>query len=148
MNWKLKKFDELTTSQLYTILKARVDVFVVEQQCPYPELDRFDEQALHLYLEEHDQIKAYARLLPKNSRYPEASIGRVLVVEQFRGKGYANMLMEKAVTFITTEWKEQKIKLQAQTYLQHFYESFGFKLITKPYVEDGIPHIDMILAKE
>lgn len=147
MNWHIKKFDELTTSELYSILQARVNVFVVEQQCPYPEIDGYDREAVHLYLTKHDHIVAYARLLPQETRYQESSIGRVLVAKKDRGKGYAKILMEKAITFITNEWNDLTIKIQAQTYLQHFYESFGFQQMTEPYLEDNVPHIDMILTK-
>ncbi|MUV38460.1 UPF0039 protein [Lentibacillus sp. JNUCC-1] len=144
MEWHLKTFEELTTSELYKIMKARTDVFVVEQTCPYPELDDYDQPALHLYSEENGRIAVYVRLLPSNSRYAEASIGRVLVTQPFRGKGYARSIMNKAITYITSEWQEQTIKLQAQKYLQGFYESLGFEQISDVYIEDDIPHIDMI----
>lgn len=148
MDWQIKTFEQLSNRQLYLILQARVDVFVVEQQCPYPELDNYDDQAIHLYMMDKDQLFAYARLLPAGSRYQEPSIGRVLVVKNHRGKGYAYQLMNKAIDYMISNWNENTIKIQAQTYLQSFYESFGFQQITEPYLEDDIPHIDMILSKK
>lgn len=146
MNWHVKKMSELTPKQLYAIMRVRVDVFVVEQKCPYPELDGYDEEALHLFLKSKEQIIAYARLLPSGSRYGVASIGRVLVTKPFRREGYGKQLMEKAIFYIQSNWEETHIQIQAQTYLQHFYESLGFRSITSPYLEDHIPHIDMVMT--
>ncbi|RIU89055.1 GNAT family N-acetyltransferase [Oceanobacillus picturae] len=144
MNWHTKAFSELTTTELYKLLKARTDVFVVEQNCAYPELDNLDQESMHLYLEEEGEVAALVRIIPAGNKYTEASIGRVMVVNKFRGKGYARDVMEKALQFITEEWKESRIKIQAQEYLKAFYQSFGFKQMTEPYLDDGILHIDMI----
>ncbi|MCT2534922.1 GNAT family N-acetyltransferase [Aquibacillus koreensis] len=145
MEWQLKKFHELTTDELYKILKARVDVFVVEQNCPYEEVDNHDQASFHLFSEENGQIIAYSRLIPKGNIYKEASIGRVLVHKDYRGKGYAKALMEKSIDIVTNEWNEKEIKIHGQEYLRHFYGSLGFKEISEVYLEDDIPHVDMIL---
>lgn len=144
MNNHIKAFQELSNEEMYSLLKARTDVFVVEQKCPYPELDNYDQVAMHCFFEEDGEIVANVRILPSHSRYPEASIGRVLVVKKYRNQGYARMIMEKAMTYIQTEWNNNKIKIQAQVYLEPFYSSLGFERITDNYLEDDIPHVDMI----
>ncbi|MFD2627240.1 GNAT family N-acetyltransferase [Oceanobacillus kapialis] len=143
MNWQLKSFSELTNTELYKLLKARTEVFVVEQNCAYPELDDYDQGSMHLYLEDEGELAALVRLIPSGLKYAEASIGRVMVVKEFRGKGYAREVMEKAINVIANDWKEAKIKIQAQEYLKMFYESLGFKQVSDPYLDDGILHIDM-----
>ncbi|WP_047983168.1 GNAT family N-acetyltransferase [Ornithinibacillus californiensis] len=149
MEWHMKTFKELTNQELYALLKARTDVFVVEQACPYPELDDLDQDSVHYYLTVGGEIAANVRLLPRGLKYEEfAAIGRVLVVSKFRSFGYARMIMEKAITYIHEVWQEDKIKIQAQVYLKDFYGSLGFKQITDEYLEDGIPHIDMLLERE
>lgn len=147
MEWSKKAFSDLSVDELYDILKARVDVFVVEQTCPYPEIDNYDQQSLHIYLKNEDDLLGYARILPKNSKFQEASIGRVLVVKKYRGKGFAELIMKEAINHIFNEWKEEVIFIQAQHYLSEFYSSLGFKQITDVYLEDNIPHIDMIYKK-
>ncbi|MFC0302347.1 GNAT family N-acetyltransferase [Virgibacillus soli] len=144
MEWHVKQFADLSNKQLYDLLKARVDVFVVEQHCPYPEIDGFDEQSIHIYLTINGEVAANARIVPKGVRYPEVSIGRVLVTKSFRNSGYARELMQKAMGYIIEDMGETKIRLQAQLYLEKFYSSLGFTRISKEYVEDGIPHVDMI----
>ena len=147
MTWELKKFSELNTHQLYEILKLRVEVFVVEQNCPYPELDDCDQQALHLYYKEADEILAYCRIIPAGGKYEESSLGRVIVKEKARGKGLARVLMQKAIEVIETSWKLPAIKLCAQSHLQKFYQSVGFRTISDEFDEDGIPHVYMIRSK-
>ncbi|MEL4025133.1 GNAT family N-acetyltransferase [Lysinibacillus endophyticus] len=147
MNFQLKTFNELTTTELYNILKERTDVFVVEQNCPYPEVDGKDLQSYHLFKEENGEIIAYLRILPPGVSYPELSIGRVLVKEDYRGQKLAQQMMEEALSYITSELKETTVKIQAQHYLEDFYRSFGFEVISEVYLEDGIPHIDMLLKK-
>ncbi|GGB44168.1 acetyltransferase [Lentibacillus populi] len=144
MHWYKKAFQEIPAIELYQIIKARVDVFVVEQNCPYEELDNCDQKAIHYFLKINNEIAAYVRILPKGIKFPEVSIGRVLVTQKYRGKGYAKAVMQKAIDFISEEWQETTIKIQAQTYLHKFYASFGFKQVSEVYLEDDIPHIDMI----
>jgi ElaA protein len=147
MSWNVKRFDELTTTELYAILKERTQVFVVEQECPYLEVDGKDLLTYHLYKEENGEIAAYARLLPPGVSYTEASIGRVFVRKEYRGRGLAGELLIRSLDFLHGELGETKIKIQAQEYLREFYGSFGFTAITDSYLDDGIPHIDMVLEK-
>lgn len=144
MNWQIKEFQTLSNNELYNILKARIDVFVVEQECAYEEIDNYDQSAMHLFLTIENQIAAYVRILPKETKYEEVSIGRVLVSKEYRGNGYAKMVMKKAIQFVNTEWKEGTIKIQAQNYLHKFYSELGFKQVSDIYLDDDIPHIDMI----
>ncbi|WP_096270918.1 GNAT family N-acetyltransferase [Paucisalibacillus globulus] len=144
MKWYCKKFDELTNHELYAILKARTDVFVVEQNCVYPELDDLDQESIHYFATLNNEIVSYVRILPKGLKYEDsAAIGRVLVVKKFRSNGYAEEIMKKAIDIIRNEWEVSSIKIQAQSYLKNFYRSLGFIQISEDYLEDGIPHIDM-----
>ena len=147
MNFTLKTFDQLTNTELYNILKERTNVFVVEQSCPYPEVDGKDVQSYHLYKEENGEILAYLRILPPGVSYAELSIGRVLVKKEYRGQRLAHELMVRALQFIDEELNETTVKIQAQDYLRNFYSSFGFEAISEVYLDDGIPHVDMLLQK-
>lgn len=145
MNWTLKTFNELSTYELYQILMLRNAVFVVEQQCAYQEIDGNDINSYHLSLRENNQLAAYARLLPAGVKYGTPSIGRIIVNESFRGTGLARELVSKSIDIMVNEWKVSEIKLQAQTYLRHFYQSFGFEETSEDYLDDGIPHVDMLM---
>ncbi|ADU29054.1 GNAT family N-acetyltransferase [Evansella cellulosilytica] len=147
MGWTIKSFHELTSEQLYKIIKERINVFVVEQDCPYPELDDKDFVAYHLFNEEDGEIIAYARIFSSGLYYDEASFGRVIVKETFRKRGMGRELLKRAISFIHDELKENDIKIQAQDYLRDFYASFQFKSITDVYLEDNIPHVDMIYKR-
>ncbi|MBM7713945.1 ElaA protein [Bacillus thermophilus] len=145
MEWKLKTFDELTVDELYSILQARVDVFVVEQECAYRELDDHDRVAFHLYAVDAGKLAGYARILPPGSAYRELSIGRVLIRKEYRRKGLAKELMKRALRFIQQQTTVDCVKVQAQEYLLSFYGSFGFQPVSEVYMDEGIPHVDMIL---
>ena len=147
MAWKLKRFEELSAEELYRILKERVNVFVVEQNCPYPEIDDYDQGAFHLYKEVEGEVVAYSRILLPQTVYPEASIGRVIVNKKYRKEGLGRELMERAMNFLRNDLKEETVKLQAQEYVKDFYGSFGFKPVSEVYLEDGIPHIDMVYKR-
>ena len=147
MNWELKKFKELKAEEIYKILEIRNEVFIVEQQCAYQDCDGKDENAYHLYLQDNDKIIAYLRILKKGVSYDEISIGRVLVHKNYRGKGIAREMMLKAINFIESNLNEKEIKIQAQSYLVDFYKSLGFKETSNEYLEDNIPHIDMLYKK-
>ena len=147
MGWNVKKFDELTNLELYNLLKERTLVFVVEQNCPYLEVDGKDLFSYHLFKEEQGQIVAYLRILPAGVAYQEASIGRVFVKKEYRGSGMAGELLKRGLDFIETELKETTVKIQAQDYLRKFYGSFGFQPISDTYLEDNIPHVDMLLQR-
>jgi ElaA protein len=143
MTFQIKAFHELTLQQLYKILQQRTQVFVVEQNCPYPEVDGKDEKSMHVFQEIEGEIVAYCRLLPPGVSYEEASIGRVLVHESYRGKGIAYEMMQVAITYMEEVFQQSIIKIQAQAYLEAFYGSLGFQTISDVYLEDNIPHIDM-----
>lgn len=128
-------------------MKARVDVFVVEQECAYEEIDNYDQAAMHLFLTINNYVAAYVRILPSKTKYDEVSIGRVLVTKAYRGKGHAKLVMEKAIQFVMDEWQEKTIKIQAQEYLHKFYSNLGFVQISDVYLDDNIPHVDMIWEK-
>ncbi len=145
MKFKIKHFNELNTDILYKILKTRIDVFVVEQNCPYAECDNKDQQSYHLYYEENGEIAAYLRILPAGLSYREPSIGRVLVADKFRRLGYAEKMMKTAADFIKEEFAANSIRISAQEYLNDFYQSLGYKNVSKVYLEDDIPHIEMLL---
>ncbi|HEY4553178.1 MAG TPA: GNAT family N-acetyltransferase [Bacillaceae bacterium] len=148
MEWKLKTFEELTNVELYRILQERVNVFVVEQECPYPEVDGHDFVSRHLFLQDGDKVAAYLRILPKGTTYPEASIGRVIVSKDYRKRGLGLELMSRALEFIRENTEDRTVKIQAQEYLRRFYGSFGFQAVSDVYLEDGIPHIDMVLVMD
>jgi len=144
MNWEIKKFNELNVMELYNILKVRTDVFVVEQECPYSECDGKDIKSYHLYTKDGDDVIAYLRILPPGLSYEESSIGRVLVRKDNRGKGLAKEMMKIAMNFIKEDLKEYKIRLSGQEYLINFYKDLGFQVVSDMYLEDGIPHVEMI----
>ena len=147
MSWNIKKFEELTNSELYNLLKERTLVFVVEQNCPYLEVDGKDPFSYHLFKEEEGEIVAYLRVVPAGVSYQEASIGRVFVKKEYRGQGIAGELLSRGLNYIQNELKETNVKIQAQDYLRKFYSSFGFQAVSDTYLEDNIPHVDMLLKK-
>lgn len=143
MDWQIKRFDELSTEELYEILKARYEVFTVGQRCLYQDCDNIDKQSYHMFLREGERVVAYLRIVKPGVVYGEASIGRVMVVESHRKKGFARDMMKCAMDFIKNEMKQTKIKLSAQEYLWKFYESLGFKIVSDVYLEVEIPHVKM-----
>ncbi|WP_294209467.1 GNAT family N-acetyltransferase [uncultured Chryseobacterium sp.] len=142
--WNIKSFEEFTVPELYAIIKARVDVFVVEQDCPYPDLDGYDQQALHLWAEEDGNVLAYCRIFGRGIKYDETSIGRVLTTAQARGKNLGKQLITYAVQAIENRFHTPEIRISAQDYLLKFYSGFGFEDTGKKYLEDDIPHTEMI----
>ena len=145
MKWQLKNFEQLTTTEMYQLLSLRTAVFVVEQECPYQELDGKDQLAQHLWLEnESGEILALCRLLPQGVSFEEASIGRVLVRPNFRRQNLGRALIEKALEVLKNAG-ELSVTIEAQYYLRHFYQSFGFGERSEPFDEDGIKHIEMFL---
>ena len=141
--WKIKTFDEFTVPELYAVIKARVDVFVVEQNCPYPDLDGYDQKAIHLWAEEDGEVLAYCRIFDKGIKYNEASIGRVLTTEKARGKSLGKQLIAYAAQTIENRFRTSEIRISAQDYLLRFYGGFGFEDTGKKYLEDDIPHTEM-----
>ncbi|MGO1581257.1 MAG: GNAT family N-acetyltransferase [Peptoniphilaceae bacterium] len=142
--WYLKKFEELTNLELQKIYKERVKVFVVEQHCFYQEVDDNDLIALHLFSTEKDDIVAYARIIPGDI----VSIGRILVNNKYRKKKLGKVLVEKALEVSKEHFPNKEIHISAQAYLKDFYSSIGFEKLEKDYyLEDGIPHYNMIYKK-
>lgn len=142
---EIKDMGGFSAHELYALLKLRVDVFVVEQNCPYPELDGKDDQALHLMLKRGEEIIAAARIFPPHDDVP-TKIGRVVVSPDHRGERLGEALMQEALTACKERFPGAPMFLSAQSHLQKFYGSFGFKLVSDEYLEDGIPHVDMLKA--
>ncbi|MBB2794690.1 UNVERIFIED_ORG: ElaA protein [Rhizobium pisi] len=140
----LKSVDELPARELYDLLKMRVDVFVVEQNCAYPELDGKDIDALHLRLMESGELLASARILKPHQPQDPSKIGRVVVSPAHRGKRLGDALMSEAISACERLYPANPIALSAQAHLRRFYEAFGFVAASEEYLEDGIPHIDMV----
>ncbi|MBK0369670.1 GNAT family N-acetyltransferase [Flavobacterium agrisoli] len=144
IEWKIKPFKELTIEELYQTLKLRSEVFVVEQNCAYLDLDGKDTEALFLIGSYQNEIVAHARLLNAGVSYENASIGRVVISENYRDRKWGHELMQQAISGIAEYFNQNKITISAQLYLQKFYESHGFIAKGEMYLEDDIPHIKMI----
>ncbi len=141
MEGVVKKFDELTTAELYEILRVRAEVFVVEQNCAYQDLDGVDLEAYHVFLHENGKIVAYLRVVDKGKRLDEVSIGRVISLR--RRKGLGGELMRLGLRVAKEKFGADIVKVGAQVYAKPFYESVGFSQISGEYLEDGIAHIYM-----
>jgi len=141
-----KHFSQLSTTELYEAIGLRLEVFAVEQDCPYQDADGKDYESWHVLGVDHEEtMVAYARILPKGIAYKNyASIGRVVSKPSKRGTGLGKQLMEKTMRYIHELLPDQAIKISAQAYLIKFYEGFGFEIIGEEYLEDGIPHIGMV----
>ena len=142
--WRIKNFGELSIKELYEILKTRQEVFVVEQTCYYLDADGSDEKAVHIWGEAEGKIVAYCRIFQPNIKYKEASIGRVLTSPNFRGQNLGKVLMRIALQTIQIRFKSKAVKISAQDYLLKFYSDLGFVDTAKKYLEDDIPHTEMI----
>ena len=136
-------FDRLTPEELYEILRLRVNVFVVEQRCPYPELDGRDKTALHVCLKNAEGIQAYLRIMDRDETHPYVTIGRVIAVP--RRSGVGSRLLAEGIRLARERCQARQIYLEAQTYARSFYERQGFRQISPEFLEDGIPHIQMLL---
>ncbi|OYR19929.1 GNAT family N-acetyltransferase [Brucella thiophenivorans] len=142
------EIDNLNPRTLYAMLKLRVDVFVVEQNCPYPEIDGKDYDAFHLRILDGDELAASLRVLPPEMDGKPVKIGRVVVAADYRGYKLGQRLMKEAVAFAQTRFPGIAIELGGQSHLEKFYGSFGFVAISDEYLEDGIPHVDMRLEPQ
>ncbi|RYG06073.1 MAG: GNAT family N-acetyltransferase [Chitinophagaceae bacterium] len=142
----LKEFESLTPTELYAILHLRTDVFVVEQNCAFQDLDYKDQKAYHLMGYIDNKLAAYTRLLPAGVTFDEPSIGRVVTASFIRNSGIGKKLMSESVDAVYRLFGRQPIKIGAQLYLQKFYESFGFQQSSDVYLEDDIEHIHMLLS--
>ncbi|RYF96996.1 MAG: GNAT family N-acetyltransferase [Chitinophagaceae bacterium] len=145
MNWTLKEFNELTIHELYAILQLRAEVFVVEQNCVFQDIDNKDQKAYHLLGYADNKLAAYTRLLPAGFPYAEASIGRVVTASFARNSGIGKKLMTESIDTLFRLYGRQPIRIGAQLYLKKFYETFGFQQTSEIYLEDGIEHIEMLL---
>jgi ElaA protein len=143
MEFITKNFNELTIHELYEILQLRSEVFVVEQDCVYQDLDGKDTKALHVFAQKNNRIVAYTRIFKPGEYFDFASIGRVVVAMNERKFGYGHDLIKASLSAIKTYFNVEEITISAQVYLQKFYESHGFKKVGDGYLEDGIPHIRM-----
>ena len=143
VNWTIKRFDELTLDELYNILQLRNEVFIVEQNCVYKDLDGKDRSAWHLMAVEDGKLVAYTRILPPGVSYNDPAIGRVVTSSLKRRSGLGRELMKRSIEACRIFFGKTSITLSAQVYLQSFYESFGFMPVGEEYLDDGIPHIKM-----
>ncbi|OWK75034.1 GNAT family N-acetyltransferase [Flavobacteriaceae bacterium JJC] len=142
--WKIKSFPELSTEELYSILKIRQEVFIVEQTCYYLDADGYDEKAVHIWAEKEGAVLAYCRIFNPGIKYPEASIGRVLTNPKFRKLQLGKFLMRIALDSIETRIASRSVRISAQDYLLKFYSEFGFLDTGFKYLEDDIPHTEMV----
>lgn len=139
-----KKFNELNPFELYALLALRSEVFVVEQNCIYQDLDGIDQQSIHLLFYNELDLIGTLRIVPKGLIYNEIAIGRVCLDQNYRLKGNGKVLMQAGIEYVMKEEK-QAIRISAQAHLEKFYTDLGFKSTEKAYLEDGIPHIEMVL---
>lgn len=141
---KIKSFEALTTHELYDMLQLRSEVFVVEQNCVYQDIDGKDEKSLHVLGFKGDKLVAYTRIFKPGFYFEKASIGRVVVAKSERNHQYGYQIMEASIEAIQTHFSESVIKISAQLYLKEFYSQLGFKAVGASYLEDDIPHIAMV----
>lgn len=146
----VSKWEDLTRDELHAILRLRIDVFVVEQDCPYPDLDGKDLKSDHLYILKDGETAqsgkpaaAYIRVCYPGVSYKEPAIGRVVTAEDQRGKALGKLIMQKGIEHCDKMWPNQGIRISAQKYLTKFYEDLGFEVCSEPYLEDDIPHVQM-----
>ena len=138
----IKKWEDLSIEEVQSIFSLRSEVFIVEQECPYQDVDGRDVEADHLLLYEHKILCGYTRIFPKNTYFKEASFGRTVVKKKYRGKGYGHLLVKESLKYLKNK-KETPIKISAQSYLTGFYSSHGFVAKGNEYLEDNIPHTAM-----
>ena len=144
IQWQCLPYSDLTLTQLYQLLQLRAEVFIVEQDCAFQDIDGLDPSALHLLGNTDGPLLAYARLLPPGVLYKEPSIGRVVTSPSIRGRKLGKLLMQESLTRCHAEWPNHGIRISAQQHLEDFYTHFGFKKVSEAYMEDGILHIEML----
>lgn len=149
LNWQIKHYNDLTTNEFHDIIALRIKAFVVEQNCTYQELDGKDKKSYHLIVRNGmGDIVATSRLLPPGLSYSdECAIGRVVIDESLRGQGIGHDLMERCLKFSFMEFGDCSVKISAQKHLEKYYEKHDFKSTGNEYMEDGIPHVEMILKR-
>ena len=141
--WEIDSFENLNLNNLYEIVYLRSKIFVVEQNCPYQDVDFKDQKAIHLQGYYDNKLVAYCRLFKAGDYFEESSIGRVVVAEEYRKYGFGHQLIDKAIELMKTQLEESTITISAQLYLKKFYESHGFRQVSEVYLEDDIPHTRM-----
>ena len=139
----LKSFKDLNKEELYKLIKLRIEVFVVEQKCPYQDLDDLDQDAEHMWIEEAGEIISYLRINSGGTKFKEPSLGRIVTKEKYRNKGFATRLIHEALKVIQENYG-MPVMISAQSYLQNYYQAFGFETCSEEYLEDDIPHVNMI----
>ena len=144
MKLEIKPWEKLSREQINDIFSLRSEVFIVEQECPYQDVDGKDETADHLMLRVDNELVGYTRVFPENTYFKEASFGRAVVKKSHRGEGYGHLLVDKSLEYLKSK-KQSSIKISAQSYLKDFYSSHGFMAKGEEYMEDGIPHTAMYL---
>ena len=146
MDWKIAQFDDLSTHELYAVLRLRQEVFVVEQNCVYQDADDLDQNAVHILCWQQGELMACLRALAPGVSYPQSSMGRIAVSPLARGLKLGRELVERGIAYNLKQWPESDIRIGAQAYLEAFYCSLGFVTDGEPYMEDGIEHIHMNLG--
>ncbi|MCZ8256654.1 MAG: GNAT family N-acetyltransferase [Bacteroidia bacterium] len=144
IHWRFVPFSALTSLELYEMLQLRSEVFVVEQACPFQDLDGADQKAMHLMGTKDGRLVAYARCFAAGEKFAEASIGRVVTHMSARGDGIGHVLIKESIARLMEHWGPQPIRIGAQARLEKFYKQHGFVQNGEPYMEDGIPHIEML----
>ena len=144
IHWRFVPFSALTSLELYEMLQLRSEVFVVEQSCPFQDMDGADQKAMHLMGTKDGKLVAYARCFAAGEKFAEASIGRVVTHMSARGDGIGHVLIKESIARLLQHWGPQPIRIGAQARLEKFYKQHGFVQNGEPYIEDGIPHIEML----
>jgi len=148
LKWENKKLEDIKALELHNIFKLRSEIFVVEQDCVYLDIDGKDHKAIHIIASMEDKIIAYARIFKSGDYFDTASIGRVAVDMDYRKYGYGHVLIEESIKAINNIFGEKEIKISAQKHLTKFYSKHGFVQVGEEYLEDGIPHVGMIISSE
>lgn len=141
----IKKFEDFSVEELYEILKLRSQVFVVEQNCVYQDLDGNDQKAIHIFGKKNNEIVAYSRIFKSGNYFEKASIGRVVVAKKYRKNEYGHQLLKASIQVVKNYFNETNIQISAQVYLKDFYKTHGFRCVGEEYLEDNLPHISMVL---
>lgn len=146
LEWQWCRLGELSAEQVYAVLAARVAIFVVEQNCAYQDLDGLDGDAEHLIVWSGKEVAGYLRVLGPGTRFDDPSIGRIITTQPFRGSGLGREVVAKGLERTRMRYPGRPIRISAQKYLEKFYRDFGFVTVSEPYLEDGIPHVEMLLS--
>lgn len=145
INKIISHFNDISVDHFHDIAALRIKIFVIEQNCPYQELDGKDKDAFHLYyINQNNEVVAATRILPQGISYDEVSIGRVVVDESYRGTGLGHEIMKQSMLFIKEQYGDVDVRLSAQKHLENYYGRHNFRSTGKEYLEDGIPHVEML----